>query len=328
MDRGHQIFVDALTRFAEQSHDPRLLPIIRRIAAPLRIAVLGRDGVGRGAVAAGLAASGVMVTADTMAADIQVVVIAEAVKPEDRAVLADHKPSVTVLNKADLTGLGGGGPLARAHRRAADCRALTGVPTVPMIALLAIAELDDELMWALRVLVTEPADLTSTDAFVGTAHSLPPELRQRLLATLDRFGIARVLLALGEGADDVTVSAVLRRASQVDRVVEHIAAAAAPLRYRRLQTAVTELRSLAVLSDDSQLADFLSTDATVLAVMSAAVDVVEAVGVQVDRGDDAAAHLRRAVHWRRYSQGPVSALHRSCGADIARGSLRLLGRVR
>jgi len=291
----------------------------------MRIAVRGRDGVGRGTVAAALAASGVTVSADVTAADVQVVVIAEAVKPEDRALLADDKPSVAVLNKADLTGLGGGGPLARAHRRAADCRALTGVPTVPMIALLGIAELDDELMWALRVLVTEPADLTSTDAFVGNAHSVPLELRRRLLATLDRFGIASALLALGEGAD---VSAVLRRASQLDRVVEHIAAAAAPLRYRRLQTAITELRSLAVLSDDNQLADFLSTDATVLAVMSAAVDVVEAVGVQVDRGDDAGAHLRRAVHWRHYSRGPVSALHRSCGADIARGSLRLLGQVR
>jgi hypothetical protein len=315
-----------LTRFAEQSHDPRLSPIIRRVAAPLRIAVVGRDGVGRGTVAAALGASG-LTLAKATAADVHVVVIAEAIKPEDRALLAGDKPSVTVLNKADLTGLGGGGPLARAHRRAADCRALTGEPTVPMIASLAIAELDDELRWALRVLVAEPADLTSTDAFVGATHSLPPELRQRLLATLDRFGIARALIALGEGADDATVSAVLRRDSQLDRVVEHIAAAAAPLRYRRVQTAITELRSLAVLSDDSQLADFLSTDATVLAVMSAAVDVVEAVGVQVDRGDDAAAHLRRAVHWRRYSRGPVNALHRSCGADIARGSLRLLGRA-
>jgi hypothetical protein len=289
--------------------------------------VVGRDGVGRGTVAAALAASG-LTLAEATAADVQVVVIAEAVKPEDRAVLADDKPSVTVLNKADLTGLGGGGPLARAHRRAAECRALTGLPTVPMIASLAIAELDDELMWALRVLVAEPADLTSTDAFVGAPHSLPPELRRRMLATLDRFGIARALLALGEGADDAAILAVLRRASQVDRVVEHIAAAGAPLRYRRVHAAISELHSLAVLSDDNKLADFLSTDATVLAVMSAAVDVVEAVGVQVERGDDAAAHLRRAVHWRRYSRGPVSALHRSCGDDIARGSLRLLGRVR
>ncbi|AGB20602.1 hypothetical protein Mycsm_00141 [Mycobacterium sp. JS623] len=312
-------------RFAEHSNDPRLQPVIARLAAPTRVAVLGRDGVGRGTVAAALAASGVTIAADATAGDVQVVVVAEAVKPEDQAFLVDDKPSVMVLNKADLTGLGDGGPLARAHRRAAECRALTGVPTVPMIALLATAELDDELMRALRVLVTEPAALTSTDAFVGGAHSVPLEIRHRLLATLDRFGIASALLALGEGAD---VSTVLRRASQADRVIEYIAAVAAPLRYRRLQTAITELRSLAVLSDTEQLADFLSTDTTVLAVMSAAVDVVEAVGVRVDRGDDAAAHLRRAVHWRHYSRGPVSALHRSCGADIARGSLRLLGQAR
>lgn len=329
LTEGHQIFVDALTRFAEQSHNPRLTPMIGRIAAPLRIAVMGREGVGRRAVAAALAASGVTVTPDSTAADVDVLVIAEALKPEDHArVAAAERPIVTVLNKADLMGLGNGGPLTRAHRRAADCRALTGVPTVPMVALLAIADLDDELMSALRVLVMEPADLTSTDAFVFTGHSLRPELRRRLLATLDRFGIASAVLALGEGADDATVSTVLRRASQVDRVVEHIEAAGVPARYRRVRSAITELHSLAVQSDDERLAQFLSTDETVLAVMAAAVDVVEAAGVEVDRGDDAVAHLRRAVHWRRYSRGPVGALHRSCGADIARGSLRLLGRVR
>jgi len=269
------------------------------------------------------------VTPDETAADVHVLVIAEAVKPEDHARLAAaDRPIVTVLNKADLTGLGDGGPLTRAHRRAADCRALTGVPTVPMVALLATVDLDDELMSALRVLVTEPADLTSTDAFVCTGHSLRPELRRRLLAALDRFGIARAVLALGEGADDATVSTVLRRASQVDRVVEHIEAAGAPVRYRRVRSTITELHSLAVQSGNEPLARFLSTDETVLAVMAAAVDVVEAAGVRVDRGEGAAAHLRRAVHWRQYSRGPVGALHRSCGADIARGSLRLLGRVR
>jgi hypothetical protein len=335
---GRQIFVAALTRFAEQSRNPRLARIIGRIAAPPRVAVLGRDGVGRGTVGAALTRAGgttprargrVTVTSDATVADVHVLVIAEAIKPEDRAALAAaDRPIVTVLNKADLMGLGGGGPLARAHRRAADCRALTGVPTVPMIALLATAELDDELMSALRVLVTESADLTSTDAFVRTGHSVRPELRRRLLAALDRFGIARAVLALGEGADAATVSAVLRRDSQIDRVVEHIEAAGTPVRYRRVRSALTELNSLAVQSGDERLAEFLSTDETVLAVMAAAVDVVEAAGAAVDRGDDAAAHLRRAVHWRCYSRGPVDALHRSCGADIARGSLRLLGRAR
>jgi hypothetical protein len=325
---GHQIFVAALTRFAELTRNPRLTPIIARIAVPLRVAVLGRDGVGRGTVGAALTRAGVTVTPGVTGADVHVLVIAEALKPEDRAQLTADRPIVTVLNKADLTGLGDGGPLARAHRRAADCRALTGVPTVPTIALLATAELDDELTSALRVLVSEPADLRSTDAFVHTGHSVRPELRQRLLAALDRFGIARAVLALAEGADAATVSAVLRRASQIDRVVEHIEAAGAPVRYRRVRSALTELNSLAIQSGDERLAEFLSTDETVLAVMAAAVDVVEAAGAAVDRGDDAAAHLRRAVYWRRYSRGPVDALHRSCGADIARGSLRLLGRTR
>jgi hypothetical protein len=326
---GHQIFVDALTRFAEQSRNPRLTPIIQRIGAPLRVAVLGRDGVGRGTVGAALRRAGVTQASDATACDVHVLVIAEALKPEDRAALAGaDRPAVTVLNKADLTGLGDGGPLTRAHRRAADCRALTGVPTVPMVALLAVADLDDELMSALRVLVTEPADLTSTDAFARTDHSLRPELRQRLLATLDRFGVARAVLALAEGADDATVSTVLRRASQVDRVVEHIEAAGAAVRYRRTRSAITELHCVALQSGDERLAEFLATDETVLAVMAAAVDVVEAAGVIVDRGDDAAAHLRRAVQWRRYSRGPVDALHRSCGADIARGSMRLLGLAR
>jgi hypothetical protein len=325
---GHQIFAEDLTRFAEQSGIPRLTPLIERISAPLRIALLGRDGVGRGTVAAALTAAGVTVT-DSAGADVHVVVVAESLKPEDRAWLAAaDKPAVTVLNKADLTGLGDGGPLARAHRRAADCRALTGVPTVPMVALLATADLDDELLSALRVLVTEPADLTSTDAFVCAGHSLRPELRRRLLAALDRFGIARAILALDEGADDATVSTVLRRASQVDRILEHIEAAGAPVRYQRLRSVITELHTLAVQSGDERLSELLSADETVLAVMSAAVEVVETAGVRVDRGDDAAAHLRRAVHWRRYSRGPVDAMHRSCGADIARGSLRLLGRDR
>jgi hypothetical protein len=324
---GRHIFVDALMRFAQYRNDPRLQPVIARLSAPLCIAVLGRDGVGRATAAAALTASGMAVTADAAAADVHVVVIAEALKPEDRALLAAApRPVVTVLNKADLSGAGAGGPLLHSHRRAADYRAATGVPTVPMIALLANPALDDELFGALRVLVAEPADLTSTDAFVCAPHPLSTQLRRRLLATLDRFGIASAVLALAEGADDATVPAVLRRTSLVDRVVEHVEAAGASVRYRRLKAAVTELRCLAVQSDD--LARFLSTDAAVLAMMSAAVDVVEAAGVAVDRGDDAAAHLRRAVHWRRYSRGPVSVLHRSCGADIARGSLRLLGQDR
>ena len=325
---GHRIFVDALTRFAEQSCNPALTPVIRRVSAPLRVAVLGRDGVGRGTVACALASAGVAVEPDDATADLHVVVVAETLKPEDHAMLRSDRPALVVLNKADLTGFGAEGPLTLAHRRAADYRALTGVPTVPMVALLATAELDGELTWALHALVSQPADLTSTDAFVQGPHPLPRDVRLRLLDALDRFGIAHSVVAIGEGTPAAALPALLRGLSQVDRVVAHIAAAAASVRYRRVTAALAELRSLAMRSGDDRLSEFLAADETVLTVMAAAVEVVEAAGVRVETGDDAASHLRRAVRWRRYSRGPVDALHRSCGADISRGSLRLLGRVR
>lgn len=325
---GHRIFVDALTRFAEQSCNPALTPVIRRVSAPLRVAVLGRDGVGRGTVVAALASVGVAVTPDDVAADVRVVVVAETLKPEDHAMLRSDRPTLVVLNKADLTGFGADGPLTTAHRRAGDYRAMTGVPTVPMVALLATADLDGELIAALHALVGQPADLTSTDAFVQRPHPLPPGVRQRLLDVLDRFGIAHAVVAIGDGTPASALPALLRRLSQIDRVVASIAAVAAPVRYRRVLAAIAELRSLAMQSGDGVLAEFLASDETVLTVMTAAVEVVEAAGVRVETGDDAASHLRRAVRWRRYSRGPVDALHRSCGADISRGSLRLLGQVR
>jgi hypothetical protein len=89
--------------------------------------------------------------------------------------------------------------------------------------------------------------------------------------------------------------------------------------------AVAELETLAV--SDRRIAEFLSCDDTVVARMAAAVDVVEAAGLNVDRCDSAAAYLRRAVGWQRYKHGPVAGLHRACGADIVRGSLRLWSKV-
>jgi hypothetical protein len=89
--------------------------------------------------------------------------------------------------------------------------------------------------------------------------------------------------------------------------------------------AVAELETLAVT--DRRVGEFLSRDDTVVARMKAAVDVVEAVGMKVDHCDTAAAHLRRAVDWHRYRRGPVAGMHRACGADIVRGSLRLWTKV-
>ena len=84
--------------------------------------------------------------------------------------------SLVVLNKADLAGFGAGGPIAAADRRAADCRALTGVPTVPMVGLLAAATLDDELVAGAARAGAEPADLRSIDGFLSRAAQPCPAL--------------------------------------------------------------------------------------------------------------------------------------------------------
>jgi hypothetical protein len=235
---------------------------------------------------------------------------------------------VVILNKADLSAFGDGGPLATALRHAFALRALTGAPTVPVVGLLARAELDDELMTALQTLVSAPADLTSTDAFVASDHPVSSGVRRRLLDALDRFGVAHAVLAVEGGADRTSLRALLRRTSRIDEAVAQVTAAGAALRYRRVCAGIDELRSLAMRSGDQQLADFLVTDDVVLAVMGAAVEAAEADGMHVDRGDDPLAHRRRAVHWRRYGRGPVNALHQRYSADICRGSLRLLGRSR
>ena len=172
--------------------------------------------------------------------------------------------------------------MALAYRRAARYRGLTGLPTVPMIALLANPDLSDvltdDLVAALQTLRAQPADLTSTDAFTDAPHPLSRELRERLLGALDRFGIAHAVLALDRGASAESLPNHFRRLSRLDRVVEHIHAAGAALRYRRIRAAARELRAIAAHPAIRGWPTLLVTDDTVLAMMAAAVDVVAGGG--------------------------------------------------
>lgn len=320
---GHHIFTTELTRFAQRAGDSRITTLIDGLGGPLRVSVRGRHGVGRRTVAAALGAADLVVT-DT-APDVAVIVVAEALKPEDLAMLSDT-PALVVLNKADLAGFGAGGPISVADRRAAEMQSSTGVPTVAVVGLLATVALDDELVAAMRVLTTEPADLASTDGFLAAEHSVPRRVRARLLDTLDLFGIAHGVLALGHGADAQTLPAAMRQLSKVDRMLARLTGVGAEARYQQMQSALESLRVLAARGVPG-VAEFLACDGAVLAAMAAAVDVVEAAGLTVDDTDDPPAHLQRALHWDRYSRGPVNRLHRRCGADISRGSLRLMGRA-
>ncbi len=319
---GCQIFADELARFADRDGTARLAEISARVAEPLSVEVRGRRGVGVSAVTTALRGAGLRIAED---GDVAVLVIAEVFKPEDAALLAQlsrsGRPAIVVLNKADLSGSGPGGPLASAHRMARHVSGLAGVPVVPMVALLAFPSLSAELLEALEALVGAPADLTSADAFVAGPHPLSPAVRVDLLRRLDRFGIVHALLALSRGADDQALPGLLRQLSGVERVSAAVDSAGASVRYRRVQWALTELRAVG----GTAVGRFLAADDTVIAVMAAAVDVLQNEGLTVDPGTGREAHLCRARRWRRYRDGPVNTLHRSCGDAVVRGSLRLLG---
>ena len=112
---GHQIFTAGLVRLATHAAAPRLAALARRIGAPVTVAVHGRHGVGVSTVTGVLTAAGIRACdADVARADIDVRVIAEVVKPEDVAALKTGRPTLTVLNKADLAGFGAGGPIEAA----------------------------------------------------------------------------------------------------------------------------------------------------------------------------------------------------------------------
>jgi hypothetical protein len=331
--QGHQIFVNELERFAAEAADPRVSAIARRIGAPLRVAVSGRRGVGRGTVAQALERAGlsrrIRVTPQSDAADVDVYVIAEVVKPEDRdAIAAAQHPVLAVLNKADLTAaLSDGaraGPVAVARSRCTHLSAVAGAPMEPMVGLLAVAvldgRLDDALCDALRVLA-RGLYLDSPDAAVAARQAVPADVWRRLVDTLDVFGIALAVAAVQQGSPDREVGALLRRVSCVDAVTDRITALGAEVLYQRVLDAVAELEALAVT--DGRISEFLSCDDTVIARMAAAVQVVETAGLEVGRCDDPATHLPRAVRWQRFSREQMTAVPRACGADIARGSLRL-----
>jgi hypothetical protein len=329
--QGRQIFVDELKRFAAEGDDSRCAAIVNRLAAPLRVAVSGRRGAGRSTIAHALARAADSRGTITLAcnrpgsadADVDVYVITEVVKPEDRdAINAAGRPVLAVLNKADLIattqpGLHPHGPTSAARIRCARLSAHAGLPIQPVVGLLAVAALDDavdDVLWAaLQVLATRPAGRPE------------PAEQRRLLNTLDVFGVEQAVAAIRRGANRDQTRAVLHRLSCIDDVVDKIESAGAQVHYCRMLDAVAELEMLAVT--DQRIGEFLSRDDTVLARMAAAMNVVEAAGLHVDRCDSAAAYLSRAVGWQRYSRGPVAGLHRACGADIVRGSLRLWSKV-
>ncbi|BBZ42711.1 hypothetical protein [Mycobacterium conspicuum] len=282
---GHRAFVSELARFAAEGIDERLAAVAERAAAPVRVAVRGRRGVGRSAVARALNIGDIGAAREP---DVLVYVLAEVVKPEDaRAVAAARCPVLAVLNKADVTGFAGDGPMALARARCTHFSELLGVRVLPMSGLLAVAA----------------------------------QLEDPGSGALGPFGAAVAVAAARRGIPPAQVRALLRRVSGVDAVLDRLDGVSADVRYRRVLDAVAELEALAVANPD--IGGFLARDDTVLARMAAAVDVAESAGLDVEECRDRAGYLARAARWQRYGRAQARVVHRACGADIARGSLRL-----
>lgn len=135
-------------------------------------------------------------------AHVDVHVFVETLNADDLTAIAmAPRPVIAVLNKADLTGFGGDPPMRLARRRAAELQSDTGVGTVALAALLAVAGtdptvLDPVLLDALRVLSTEP------DRVGGAA-------KHRLATELDVFGTACALSATRAGAGRDAIAEVL-----------------------------------------------------------------------------------------------------------------------
>ncbi|WP_299564587.1 hypothetical protein [uncultured Mycolicibacterium sp.] len=307
------MFVDVLEAYLRRAGpgDPGPAAVLDELTAPPRVAVTGLPGTGRRTAAAALRRAGLRVVAPAEAEAV-LRVVAETVRPEDLVALPGC--ALLVLTKADLCGGGPDGPLAVAGRRAAALRARTGVPTVPLAAPPAAADVDGALLAALRMLAAEPADLRSADAFRACPHPLPAAARDRLLAALDPYGIETAVRAVADGADAAGLAARLRAASNVDAVA---AAVRVPIRYRRTRAALARLRARAAGTADERLAAFLTGDEVVAAVAAEAAAVLAQHGLE-PRPDP--------VHWRRYGRGPVGALHRACAADLCRAALRAVRR--
>ena len=280
-------------------------------------------------LSAPLRGAGLVVTAPGVAADVGVYVFTESLTPDDRAALADARlPTVAVLNKADLAGFRGDGPMAIAAARCRELQSSTGVPTRPLAALLAVAAgdpavLDPELMTALRAL---------NGSAGANPATLSPGLRRRLLAELDLFGIANAVAAVADGADPAALAALFRQLSGLNSVTAEIDRVGAMPRYRRLVDALAPLVGQSVGPRGDRVAEFLAGDAVVLARRAAAADVLTAAG-EIPAGEipdgsgEPDAALRRAISFQRYARGPVAVLHRACAADIVRGELRLWRRA-
>ncbi|PXW35727.1 UNVERIFIED_CONTAM: hypothetical protein DES50_101674 [Williamsia faeni] len=229
---------------------------------PLRVAVTGRFGTGRDTVAAALRrrfdVSPIGPGDDAEDADAWLHVLAGWPRADDVAALAglDPRRSLVLLGKSDSLG---SWPAARA--RADECALELGRQVIPVMAMLAIADLGDEEMDMLAAMAAAgeavpPMQATFIDAG-GPGQRLQ---RIALLRRLDAYGIAAAIAVLGNApcsADEL--AELLMQRSGLDALADPLRVFAAAAAVTRLRLVAAELEIIAaqgVLRDEIE--DLLS----------------------------------------------------------------------
>ena len=158
--------------------------------------------------------------------DVRLHVFVETFNADDPAALASAADPTVVLNKADLTGFRGDGPMVAAARRCRELERVHAVPTRPFSALLAVAGtdpavLDAAMLDGLRRLSTPAAEVPGPSGAGWPQNSIcsAPHARCRPLRS-------------DAGCDGV--AHLLRSVSGLRSCARRSTRAAALLRYSRL----------------------------------------------------------------------------------------------
>jgi hypothetical protein len=229
---------------------------VGELRGPLRVAVTGRFGTGRDTVAAALRrrfdVSPIGPGDDAEDADAWLHVLAGWPREDDVAALAalDPRRSLVLLGKSDSLG---SWPAARV--RAGECAGELGRPVIPVMAILAIADLGDEEIELLAAMAAAGEQVPPMQATFIDAGGPGQRLgRMALLRRLDAYGIAATIAVLGSGRREAAeLAELLVQRSGLDALADPLSgfAAAAPIaRLRRVAAELEIIAAQGVLRDE------------------------------------------------------------------------------
>ncbi|HEY9313665.1 hypothetical protein [Williamsia sp.] len=228
---------------------------VGQLRGPLRVAVTGRFGTGRDTVAAALRrrfdVSPIGPGDDAEDADAWLHVLAGWPREDDVVALAalDPRRSLVLLGKSDSLG---SWPAARV--RAGECAGELGRPVIPLMAILAIADLGDEEIEMLAAMAAAGEQVPPMQATFIDAGGPGQRLgRMALLRRLDAYGIAVTIAVLGSGrCEAAELAELLMQRSGLDALADPLrgfAAAAPVVRLRRVAAELEIIAAQGVLRD-------------------------------------------------------------------------------